>query len=79
MLMKKVREYILLCVLMLVFGYVTINSHKLPATENENMGSNEDLEVIENLDFLDSLDLFEEDLALLENYDGIDEPEGIDR
>lgn len=37
----------------------------------------EDLEIIQNLDLLEHLDLFQEDLALLADYEDVDQPESM--
>ncbi len=67
----KIKAIIFVSVFLLVQSF----SGAAGAAENEKKVSEEDFEVIENLDFLDNLDLFREDIKLLEELDDIDQSE----
>ena len=60
---------------MSVQGYFSRAIEKGAAAEKNEEISKEDLEIIENLDFLEDLELFKEDLELLKEYDDVDQQE----
>ena len=68
--MKKIRSVIFLG-LCVIFGTSDLNviAQESPALEQET--SEADLEIIANLDFLDDMEIFNEELNFLENYDVI--------
>lgn len=55
-----------------VVGSAALTEKPKPATLKEEF-SEEDLEIIENLELLESLEFLEEDTALLDNYDVIND------
>ena len=73
----KTKMAIFLSILFFMQGYGCVAGRSVRAAEEMEEDPGEDLEIIKNLDFLDHLDLFKEDLAFLADYEDIDQPELI--
>jgi len=57
--------------------FLGVCSQNVDALENEKEFTKEELEIIENLDFLDNIELLEEELSFLEDYSDIERSEYI--
>jgi len=59
--------------LILLFVFVNLVNTRLLAEETVQIISEEDLEIVKNLEFLQNMEILENsDMSLLENYDDVD-------
>ena len=70
--MHKKKFCFIIIFLSLCFCWNNIQAEEPNQAVSQEEYSQEDMEVIENMDLLENLDYLEEDLAFLEDYDGLE-------
>ena len=59
--------------LIIFISLLMLSCRSIPAPAHDEQLSDEDLEILENMDVLENYDLVEQDLGLLENYEDINQ------